>query len=139
MHKDLYDAKTVDTVFNNFYVDDCLVSVPTDSDANNWISNSRTVLNAIPEEDRDKKVKNTCQNDTSRSVLRKNWLGQHYSNSEYIQRCTSWLEELYELEKFEVLRCLKPENFGETTSAQLHHFSDASDKGYGHGVLFTTS
>lgn len=32
-HKDMYDAKTVDIVFNNFYVDDCLVSVPTDSEA----------------------------------------------------------------------------------------------------------
>lgn len=29
----MYDAKTVDIVFNNFYVDDCLVSVPTDSEA----------------------------------------------------------------------------------------------------------
>ncbi len=75
-HKDLYDAMTVDVVHNNFYVDDCLVSVPTDSNAvllyqrltemcsrggfnlTKWISNSRTVLNAIPEEDRDKKVKN---------------------------------------------------------------------------------
>ncbi len=69
-HKDLYDAMTVDVVYNNFYVDNCLVSVPTDSDAvllyqrltkmcirggfrlTKWISNSRTVLNAIPEEDR---------------------------------------------------------------------------------------
>ncbi|GAA6099982.1 uncharacterized protein LOC117805176 [Tachysurus ichikawai] len=32
-HKDLYDAKTIDVVFNNFYVDNCLVSVPTNSDA----------------------------------------------------------------------------------------------------------
>lgn len=43
----------------------------------------------------------------------------------------SWLEKLHELEKFEVRRCLKPENFGETISAQLHHFSDTSEKGYG--------
>ncbi len=75
-HKDLYDAMTVDVVYNNVYVDDCLVSVPTDSDAvllyqrltkmcnrggfrlTKWISNSRTVLDAIPEEVRDKKVKN---------------------------------------------------------------------------------
>lgn len=75
-HEDLCGSKTVDIVYNNFYVDDYLVSVPTDSDAvqlylrltemcsrggfslTKLISNSRTVLNAIPEEDRDKKVKN---------------------------------------------------------------------------------
>ncbi len=49
----------------------------------------------------------------------------------YAQQWTSWLEELHELEKFEVRRCLKPERFGEVTSAQMHHFSDASERGYG--------
>ncbi len=49
----------------------------------------------------------------------------------YAQQWTSWLEELHELEKFEVRRCLKPEHFGEVTSAQMHHFSDASERGYG--------
>lgn len=31
--KDLFDSKTLDVVFNNFYVDDCLVSVPSESNA----------------------------------------------------------------------------------------------------------
>ncbi len=35
------------------------------------------------------------------------------------------------MEKFEVRRCLKPEHFGEVTSAQMHHFSNASERGYG--------
>ena len=30
-----------------------------------------------------------------------------------------------------VERCLKPAGFGKVTSAQMHHFADASEKGYG--------
>ncbi len=33
--------------------------------------------------------------------------------------------------QFSVLRCIKPKDFGQLTSAQLHHFSDASEGGYG--------
>ncbi|GAA6089155.1 uncharacterized protein LOC112848234, partial [Tachysurus ichikawai] len=73
--KDLYDDKTKDVVFNNFYVDDCLVSVTSESDAvhlyknltdmcakggfhlTKWMSNSCAVLSAIPEKDRKSKVK----------------------------------------------------------------------------------
>lgn len=65
--------KTIDVVLNNFYVDNCLVSVPSESDVvrlyNNltcicakggfhltkWMSNSRAVLGAIPEKDRENK------------------------------------------------------------------------------------
>lgn len=74
--KDLFDFKTLDVVFNNFYVDDCLVSVPSESDAvqlykdltimcanggfnlTKWISNNHAVLAAIPEKDRETNVKN---------------------------------------------------------------------------------
>ena len=47
------------------------------------------------------------------------------------RRWLSWLTDLSQLEKFKVRRCLLPENFGTLTSAQLHHFSDASESGYG--------
>ncbi|XP_067030836.1 uncharacterized protein [Acropora muricata] len=42
-----------------------------------------------------------------------------------------WLEELPALEQFSVRRCYKPEKFGEIASIQIHHFSDASELGYG--------
>ena len=47
------------------------------------------------------------------------------------RRWLSWPTDLSQLEKFKVRRCLLPGNFGTLTSAQLHHFSDASESGYG--------
>ncbi|TWW60963.1 hypothetical protein D4764_05G0010530 [Takifugu flavidus] len=41
------------------------------------------------------------------------------------------MEELQQLTNFGVDRCFKPPEFGETVEAQLHHFSDASETGYG--------
>lgn len=49
-------------------------------------------------------------------------LSQHYEK---------WLTELELLKHFQTNRCLKPKNFGKTISTQLHHFSDASEQGYG--------
>lgn len=46
---------------------------------------------------------------------------------EYIQRWRKWLDDLHHLESFKVKRCIKPDGFGEVTSAQMHHFSDASE------------
>lgn len=43
----------------------------------------------------------------------------------------SWLQELCFLENFNIMRCLKPLDFRETATAQLHHFCDASQDGYG--------
>lgn len=48
-----------------------------------------------------------------------------------VQKWKNWLEGLHRLERFGVNRCLKPEDFGQATSLQLHHFSDASENGYG--------
>ncbi|KAK0140849.1 hypothetical protein N1851_022153 [Merluccius polli] len=70
-----YPKEAVETVLNNFYVDDCLKSVPTEAEAiklsqeltslcaqggfrlTKWISNSRAVLAAIPGKERAKEVK----------------------------------------------------------------------------------
>ena len=41
------------------------------------------------------------------------------------------MQELCQLQDFKVDRCLKPVEFEEVTSAQLHHFADASEDGYG--------
>lgn len=42
-----------------------------------------------------------------------------------------WLKDLEELTQLKVSRCLKPRDFDHVTTAELHHFSDASRSGYG--------
>ena len=46
------------------------------------------------------------------------------------ERWRSWVRELSVLENFCFDRCYKPESFGPLKSAQLHHFTDASQFGY---------
>ena len=78
-----FDAVTVETVKRNFYVDDCLRSVATDTQAvrlagqlrellskggfrlTKWISNSREVINSVPESERAPSVKDLEFNKTS--------------------------------------------------------------------------
>ncbi len=50
---------------------------------------------------------------------------------QFAKRWKAWLQELQQLSEFNVARCIKPVDFGFTTTAQLHHFSDASEMGYG--------
>ena len=50
---------------------------------------------------------------------------------EYSKRWEAWLKELPKLENLKIKRCFKPPDFGEVVSAELHHFSDASQRGYG--------
>ncbi|KAJ8416515.1 hypothetical protein AAFF_G00358030 [Aldrovandia affinis] len=47
------------------------------------------------------------------------------------QQWSKWMEELRQLSDFGVDRCFKPPEFGEAVKAQLHHFCDASETGYG--------
>ena len=42
-----------------------------------------------------------------------------------------WCQELQIWEYLKIRRCYKPDDFGETVSAELHHLSDASQSGYG--------
>ena len=42
-----------------------------------------------------------------------------------------WLQELPQLERFSVDRCLKSACFGNVVYSELHHFCDASEQGYG--------
>ena len=39
--------------------------------------------------------------------------------------------KLKQIEQVHVQRCFKPADFGEVSSISLHHFSDASELGYG--------
>jgi hypothetical protein len=50
---------------------------------------------------------------------------------EDLSRWQDWLKELPKLEQLAVKRCFQPRDFGEISSCELHHFSDASQKGYG--------
>lgn len=47
------------------------------------------------------------------------------------QKWEKWRNSLCCLEKLKIKRCFKPHAFGRLQSAELHHFSDASDHGYG--------
>ena len=46
-------------------------------------------------------------------------------------RWMKWKSEITELQTLSIPRCYRPENFGKVVKAELHHFSDASFKGYG--------
>lgn len=42
-----------------------------------------------------------------------------------------WKADLLKLEKVNIARCYVPANFGRVSKRELHHFSDASNRGYG--------
>ncbi|RUA05619.1 MAG: hypothetical protein DSY43_04230, partial [Gammaproteobacteria bacterium] len=201
-----FDKETVKTVNENFYVDDCLTSVENESKAihlvdqlrkllskggfrlTKWISNSRNVIESVPESERASSVKDldldrlpmeralgilwnvetdmfcfkTTIKDsplTRRGVLsvissvydplgfvspfllpakellqdlcRRGLDWDDQLPQEDRDKWRAWLEQLPHLQHFTVDRCLKPKNFGEGVSTQLHNFADASQKGYG--------
>ena len=93
-NRDKSNAQAVDMVLNNFYVDNCLKSVHSEEEAvllyhnlqavcgkdgfrlTKWVSNSRSVLSAIPEEERETEVKDL---DLDRDALPKERaLGVHW-------------------------------------------------------------
>ncbi|KAK0136825.1 hypothetical protein N1851_026997 [Merluccius polli] len=206
-NKDKYQEEVINTVYNNFYVDDCLRSIETTKNAislykdlvslcalggfrlTKWISNSKKVVAAIPEEER-AKVKHmdidkehlpveralgvqwNVEEDTfnfklalkSQPVTRRGILSVVSSvydplgflspviliakqvlqdlcrtkcgwdasiPTSHAEQWQKWLNELPELYAFQVKRSLIPEGFGNIKSAQMHHFCDASEIGYG--------
>ena len=50
---------------------------------------------------------------------------------QYMPRWENWLLDLPKLSSFSISRCLIPAECGQVVSSQLHHFSDASEDGYG--------
>ncbi|KAL0154219.1 hypothetical protein M9458_050473 [Cirrhinus mrigala] len=46
-------------------------------------------------------------------------------------RSESWLNDFPNLRKIQIPRCFTPPNIGKILRTELHHFSDASSKGYG--------
>lgn len=69
----------------------------------------------------------TLLQDLTRQKL--NW-DQELSQDEQ-RRWEKWKAELAKLPEFRLNRCMKPADHGEVTTAQLHHFSDASNCAYG--------
>ena len=203
-----YPSEVVNTIRQNFYVDDCLKSVNTAEQAtslyqhltdlcakggfrlNKWVSNHRSVLAAIPEDQRAKGVKTldldrdqlpmeralgaqwNVEQDiftfsmevkphsvTRRGILSivssmydplgflapvilpakqilqslcKTKLGwDDQIPQETAQVWQRWLNELALLDTFNINKSFAPKDFGEITAAQLHHFCDASEVGYG--------
>jgi hypothetical protein len=49
---------------------------------------------------------------------------------------SKWKIELEDLSSFSISRCVKPKGFGELERCELHHFSDASETGYGIATYF---
>ncbi|XP_071486763.1 uncharacterized protein [Diadema antillarum] len=43
-----------------------------------------------------------------------------------------WKADILQLDRLSIDRCYKPKGFGEIKNAELHHFCDASNLGYGH-------
>ena len=203
-----YDDKVASTILKNFYVDDCLKSVRTEDEAielirdltgtcdkggfrlTKGISNKRTVLNSVPEDERANEVKDLdfdytdlplgralgiqwcVETDTfrfeitikERPLTRRSILSAVSSTYDplglispfvlpakvilqdpcclrigwddpvpepQLMRWQKWMAELPKLASFAVRCSVKPDDFGEIESAQLHHFSDASNYGYG--------
>ena len=201
-----FDVETITTVDRNFYVDDCLKSVPaTDKAARlsgqlrellsrggfrltKWISNDRNVIATVPVTERAPSVVNLDLEDlpvertlgvqwametddfnfrimdegkalTRRGILSvvssmydplgfvapiilpaksllQSLCKQKYGWDEEISQADStvwqeWLKELACLRTISVPRCFKPPGFGAVVNVQLHHFSDASEIGYG--------
>ena len=201
-----FNPETIQTVERNFYVDDCLKSVPTEDAAvtladqlrellarggfklTKWLSNSKRVLESLPESERAAKVKGldfdklpveralgvqwNVSSDTfgfsivikDRPATRRGILSiissvydplgfvapfilkaklilqdlcRHQFGwddpipEEYLKRWQAWLQELPKIEQLEIDRCFKPFNSEGTSSYQLHHFSDASQQGFG--------
>ena len=53
------------------------------------------------------------------------------SPEEHLYELQKWLAELPKLKRFKVNQCFHPPEFGDITKSKLHHFSDASELGYG--------
>ena len=47
------------------------------------------------------------------------------------KRWETWIGGLSQLTTHNIRRCYRPQDFGEVSDAQLHHFCDASEVGYG--------
>lgn len=204
-NQESFDKETTKTVLENFYVDDCLVSVRTENEAirlakqliqllakggfrlTKWICNSRDVLATIPADERAPSVLKLdfdhlpvertlgvkwnveddtfgfeavlrCKPATRRGILSavsslydplgflapfilpakillQDVCRQGRGWDEKVEECemlrwNKWLDDLPKLMTLTIDRCFRPREFGDMAVFQLHHFSDASERGY---------
>ena len=199
-----YSSDVVSTVKRNFYVDDCLKSLPSVRGAikhvsnlrsllerdgfqlTKWISGSREVLESIPKTECTQEIKKLDLQKDELSVERAlgvQWIveadkfgfdvgiktrpptrrgilsvvGSVFDPFGFVMpfvlpakkilqdlcrlklgwddeipyeqglHWQKWLADVPKLSEFTVDRCFKPANFGDISSSQLHHFSDASE------------
>lgn len=207
-HQERFSPEASQTVMRNFYVDDCLKSVESEDKAvaliqevralcalggfkvTKWISNSRTVLASVPEDERATGVKDldldkdllpieralgvqwcvesdvlkfrvTIQKKVLtrrgllsmvssvydplgilspiilpvKGILQELCMRKHGWDDDMpdslVMQWEHWMAGLHQLSDLEVKRCVKAHDLGRATSARLHHFADASEKGYG--------
>ncbi|XP_074624370.1 uncharacterized protein LOC141882312 [Acropora palmata] len=157
-NRESFSPEVTNTVKKNFYVDDCLKSLPSEPNAiahvnslrsllsrgdfrlTKWISNSPMANEAIPHSERSKEIKSIAT-DKDDPMYSKLWEFSDLCGiklewdeeipPQYILRWENWLLDLRKLSSFCISRCLMPEEFGQVASSQLHHFPDGSEDGYG--------
>ena len=64
-------------------------------------------------------------------LCRKNYNWDEAVPDESVTEWENWKKELKLLENMKMNRSFKPEGFGGIVECSLHHFSDASQNGYG--------
>lgn len=74
-------------------------------------------------------IHNACQQNNSRTAQGEDQLGWMLTDP-WTKPWQNWLCDLLKLDRLKIEGCIKPSEFGEVRSSQLHHFSDASQYGY---------
>ena len=64
-------------------------------------------------------------------LYKSNFSWDDADSDDYIVEWEKWKKELQLLENLKMERCFKPSKFGKVIDCSLHHFSDASQDGYG--------
>ncbi|XP_063049984.1 uncharacterized protein LOC134444684 [Engraulis encrasicolus] len=106
--------QVAETIKHNFYVDDCARSVSSESDAIQLVRDLTALCSKAKQ-----LLQELCQagfgwDEPLPQAISKRWM--------------EWTNSLEMIKGFSVQRCLKPEGFGVTRCAELHHFADAKLK-----------
>ncbi|KAL7878223.1 hypothetical protein AOLI_G00091970 [Acnodon oligacanthus] len=106
-----------ETIWHIFYVDDCAKTVAKESDAIQLVKD----LTAL------------C---SKTNQLQQELCHRGFGWDEPLPQPVSdwwmeWTSSLEKIKSFGVPRCLKPQGSGVMRCAELHHFADASESGYG--------
>ncbi len=64
-------------------------------------------------------------------LCRRNLKWNEQISPSFSKQWSDWLSDLQRMSAFTVERCIKPHDFGTSVTAQIHHFCDASQAGYG--------